>query len=63
VPLPSNFIKVMVEKVLYGDVAVPVPTLEVTIVSEALHSFVAWPRHLVKPIETTVYLFTNRIIY
>jgi len=27
VPLPSNLIKAMVEKVLYRDVAIPVPTL------------------------------------
>jgi len=41
VPLPSNFIKATVEKVLYDDVAVLVPTSEVTIVAEALHTFVA----------------------
>jgi len=41
VPLPSNFMKVAAEKVLYGDLAVPVPTSEVTIVAEALHTFVA----------------------
>ena len=63
VPLPSNFIKVTVEKVLYGDVVVPMPTSEVTIVAEALHTFIAWPRHLVRPIDYTVYLCTNRIIY
>jgi len=34
VPFPSNLIKVTVEKVLYSDVAVPVPTSEVTIVAE-----------------------------
>jgi len=65
VSLPSNFMKVTVEKVLYGDLAVPVPTSEVTIVEETLHTFVAWPRHLVKPIDSMVYLCTNtnRIIY
>ena len=41
VPLPSNFMKVTVEKVLYGDLAVPVPTSEVIIVAEALHTSVA----------------------
>jgi len=56
VPLPSNFMKVTVKKVLYGDVVVLVPTSEVTIVAEALHTFVAWPRHLVKPIDSTVFL-------
>jgi len=63
VPPPFNFIKITVEKVLYGDVAVHVPTSEVTIVAETLHIFVAWPRHLVRPIDSTVYLCTNRIIY
>jgi len=65
VPLPSNFMKVTVEKVLYGDLAAPVPTSEVTIVAEALHTFVVWPRHLVRPIDSMVYLCTNtnRIIY
>jgi len=52
-----------VEKVFYGDVVVPVPTSEVTIVAEALHTFVAWLRHLVKPIGSMVYICTNRIIY
>ncbi|XP_068497787.1 uncharacterized protein [Phaseolus vulgaris] len=52
VPLSSNLMKVTVEKVLYGDLAVPVPTSEVTIVAEALHTFVAWPRHLVRPIDS-----------
>jgi len=41
VPLASNLIKVTVEKVLYGDVAIPVPILEVTIVAKTLHTFVA----------------------
>jgi len=64
-PLPSNFIKVTMEKVFYGHVAVPVPTSKVIIVAEALHTFVVWPRHLVRPIDSTVYLCTNtkRIIY
>jgi len=57
--------KVTVEKVLYGDVAVLVTTSEIAIVAEALHAFVVWPRHLVRPINSTVYLCTNtnRIIY
>ena len=59
VPLSSNLMKVTVEKVLYGDLAVPVPTSEVTIVAEALHTFVAWPRHLVRPIDSMVYICTN----
>ena len=63
--LPSNFIKVTVEKVVYGDVVVFVLTSEVIIVAEALHTFVVWPRHLVRAIDFTLYLCTNtnRIIY
>jgi len=38
--LPCNLIKVMVDKVLYGDVTVPVPTSEVTIVADTLHNFI-----------------------
>jgi len=41
VTLSSNLIKVTMEKVLYDDVAIPVPTSEVTIVAEALHTFIA----------------------
>jgi len=64
VPLPFNLIKVTVEKVLYGDVAVPVPTSEVTIVAKVLHTFISWLTHLVRSIsEYVVYLCTNRIIY
>ena len=59
VSLPSNFMKFTVEKVFYGDLAAPVSTSEVTIVAEALHTFVAWPRHLVRPIDSMVYLCTN----
>jgi len=55
--LSANLIKVTVEKVFYGDVTVPVPTSEVTIVAEVLYTFVAWPRHLFKPIYSTVYQF------
>jgi len=65
VPFPSDYIKVTMEKVLYGDVAILVPTSEVTIVAEALHTFVVWPRHLVRLINSMVYICTNtnRIIY
>ena len=65
VPLPSNFMKVTVENVLFGDVAVHVPTSEVTIVAGTLLTFIVWPRHLVRPIDSMVYLCTNtnRIIY
>ena len=46
----------------YGDVAAPLLTSKVTIVAKALHTSVAWHKHLVRPIDSTVYLCTNLII-
>ena len=63
-PLPSHLIKVTVDKVLYGNVAIPVPTSEVKIVVESLHTFIACPRHLIRSIlESTKYLCTNMLTY
>jgi len=36
-----------VETICYGDAAVPIPTSEVGIVSQAVGTFIAWPKHLV----------------
>jgi len=41
VHLRSNLIKVTMEKVLHGDAAIHVPTSKVTIVTKALHTFIA----------------------
>ncbi|KOM55748.1 hypothetical protein LR48_Vigan10g164000 [Vigna angularis] len=45
--LQKEHVEVMVEMIHYGDVAIPIPTLDVHIVLEALQTFVTWPKHLV----------------
>ncbi|KAL5166237.1 hypothetical protein HKD37_18G051241 [Glycine soja] len=45
--LPGE-VKVGVEEVKDPDVLVPVPTDEVSLVVQAMHTFLAWPTHLVK---------------
>ncbi|KAH1247598.1 hypothetical protein GmHk_06G017465 [Glycine max] len=47
-PLLPGQVKVSVEEVTDSDAPVPVPTDEVSLVGQVLHSFLAWPTHLVK---------------
>ncbi|KAH1199576.1 hypothetical protein GmHk_18G052904 [Glycine max] len=47
-PLLPGQVKVSVEEVTHADAPVPVPTDEVSLVGQALHTFLAWPTHLVK---------------
>jgi len=47
-PLLPGQVKVGVEEVTDVDASVPVPTDEVSLVGQALHTFLAWPIHLVK---------------
>ncbi|KAH1197535.1 hypothetical protein GmHk_18G051302 [Glycine max] len=47
-PLLPGQVKVSVEEVRDADAPVPVPTDEVSLVGQALHTFLAWPTHLVK---------------
>ena len=47
-PLLSGQVKVSVEEVIVADAPVLVPTDEVSLVGQALHTFLAWPTHLVK---------------
>ncbi|KAH1254136.1 hypothetical protein GmHk_04G010640 [Glycine max] len=47
-PLLLGQVKVSVEEVRDVDAPVPVPTDEVSLVGQALHTFLAWPTHLVK---------------
>ena len=51
--LPSQ-VKVSVEEVTDADAPVPVPTDEVSLVGQALHTFLAWPTHLVKSLSQHV---------
>ncbi|KAH1094973.1 hypothetical protein GYH30_040320 [Glycine max] len=45
-PLLPGQVKVGVEEVKDPDVPVPVPTDEVSLVGQAIHTFLAWPTHL-----------------
>ncbi|KAH1228719.1 Kinesin-like protein KIN-14C [Glycine max] len=47
-PLLPGQVKVSVGEVRDVDAPVPVPTDEVSLVGQALHTFLAWPTHLVK---------------
>ncbi|KAH1203515.1 hypothetical protein GmHk_17G049739 [Glycine max] len=47
-PLLPGQVKVGVEEVTDADAPVPVPTDEVSLVGQAIHTFFAWPTHLVK---------------
>ncbi|KAH1254367.1 hypothetical protein GmHk_04G010822 [Glycine max] len=53
-PLLSGQVKVSVDEVKDADVAVPVPTAEVSLVGQALHTFLAWPTHLIKSLSNQV---------
>ncbi|KAL5180491.1 hypothetical protein HKD37_01G001607 [Glycine soja] len=53
-PLLPGQVKVSVEEVRDADVPVPVPTDEVSLVGQSLHTFLAWPTHLVKSLSQHV---------
>ncbi|KAH1205493.1 hypothetical protein GmHk_16G046181 [Glycine max] len=53
-PLLLGQVKVSVEEVRDADAPVPVPTDEVSLVRQALHTFLAWPTHLVKSLSQQV---------
>ncbi|XP_029126135.1 uncharacterized protein LOC114915496 [Cajanus cajan] len=53
VPLTNDLVKVVIEEVRDSNARVPIPTSEVQLVGQALQTFIAWPRHLVRPISTT----------
>ncbi|KAH1250108.1 hypothetical protein GmHk_05G013332 [Glycine max] len=47
-PVLPGQVKVSVEEVTDANAPVPVPTDEVSLVGQTLHTFLAWPTHLVK---------------
>jgi len=49
-PLGDDFARVVVKEVREADAEVPMPTLEVRLVGEALGTFIAWPTHLLQAI-------------
>ena len=53
-PLLPGQVKVGVEEVKDPDAAVPVPTNEVSLVGQTLHTFLAWSTHLVKSLSQQV---------
>ncbi|KAH1250007.1 hypothetical protein GmHk_05G013263 [Glycine max] len=53
-PLLPGQVKVSVEEATDADAPVPVPTDEVSLVGQALHTFLAWPTHLVKSLSLQV---------
>ncbi|KAH1205661.1 hypothetical protein GmHk_16G046316 [Glycine max] len=53
-PLLPGQVKVSVEEVTVADAPVPVPTDEVSLVGQTLHTFLAWPTHLVKSLSQQV---------
>ena len=53
-PLLPGQVKVSVEEVIDADSPVLVPTDEVFLVGQALHTFLAWPTHLVKSLSQQV---------
>ncbi|KAL3034010.1 hypothetical protein AAZX31_02G167700 [Glycine max] len=48
IPLLHGQVKVGVEEIKDAEALVPVPTDEVTLVGQALNTFLAWPTHLMK---------------
>ncbi|KAH1228066.1 hypothetical protein GmHk_10G028143 [Glycine max] len=53
-PLLPGQVKVSVDEVKDADAPVPVPTVEVSLVGQALHTFLAWPTHLIKSLSHQV---------
>ncbi|RZB75141.1 hypothetical protein D0Y65_033852 [Glycine soja] len=53
-PLLPDQVKVSVDEVKDADAPVPVPTDEVSLVGQTLHTFLAWPTHLVKSLSHQV---------
>ena len=56
-PLLLGQVKVSVEEVTDADAPVLVPTDEVSLVGQALHTFFAWLTHLVKSLSHQVLIF------
>ena len=46
--MADDVVRVAVEEAHDGATPVPLPTEEVQLVAQALNTFLAWPKHLVK---------------
>ncbi|KAH1210711.1 hypothetical protein GmHk_15G044955 [Glycine max] len=53
-PLLPDQVKVSVDEVKDVDAAVPVPTAEVSLVGQTLHTFLVWPTHLITSLSNQV---------
>ena len=56
-PLANDMVNVGVEEVRDADARIPIPTEKVQLVGQALNTFVAWPKNLVKPFLEHVFPF------
>ena len=63
IPLLHGQVKVGVEEVKDTEALVPVPTDEVTLVGQALNTFLAWPTHLVKRLSEQVFYSDYMFIF
>jgi len=55
IPLLHGQVKVAVEEVKDAEAPIPVPTDEVILVGQALNTFLAWSKHLVKRLSEQVF--------
>ena len=53
-PLFPGQVNVSVDEVKDADAPVPVPTAEVSLVGQTLHTFLAWSTHLIKSLSHQV---------
>ncbi|KAH1242560.1 hypothetical protein GmHk_07G019868 [Glycine max] len=53
-PLLPSQVKVSLEEVTDADASVPVPTDEISLEGQTLHTFLAWPTHLLKSLSQQV---------
>ena len=63
IPLLHGQVKVGVEEVKDTEALVPVPTDEVTLVGQALNTFIAWPTHFVKRLSEQVFYSDYMFIF
>ena len=63
IPLLHGQVKVGVEEVKDAEALVPVPTDEVTLVGQALNTFLAWPTHLVKRLSEQIFYSDYMFIF
>ena len=67
-PMQDDVVRVTVEEAHDSNAPLPLPTEELQVVGQALKTFIAWPKHLVKPLSAKVcmllyfhYVFTYNI--